>query len=240
MLAQDYFALFGLPKTASAEDVKRAFVAAAKQWHPDRTPAGLEDLRSVFAEVFARLDEARQILSDAAKRQAYLAEGAPPPASQTKIPAGATTEAQLEYRKAEAFLKRSDLAQADQHARRAVQLAPKNHDFQAMLLWIQASKPDATPERLRGVLADLDKICAKDETCERAFHYRGTIRKRLDMIPQAMSDFTKAAELNPHNVDAAREVRLYRMRQEGTKEKDKDGDGDAGGLGSFFKKLFKG
>jgi tetratricopeptide (TPR) repeat protein len=240
MIASDHFAILGVARTATTEEVKRAFVALAKQWHPDRVPAGLDDLRQTFAEVFAKLEDARVTLSDAAKRQLYVAEGAP--VSATRIPTGATTEAQLEYRKAEAFLKKNDLVQADPHIRRAIQLAPNKTDYQAMLVWIQASKPDCPADRTRQLVAELDKLIAKDDSCERAFFYRGTLRKRLDMIPQAMSDYTRAMEMNPHNVDAAREVRLYRMRQEGSPKagKGKGDASDSGGVGGFFRKLFKG
>lgn len=237
LVASDYFGMLGLPRTAGAEDVARAFAALVKQWHPDRVPAGLEDLRPTFVEVFRKLDEARRTLAEPARRQAYLAKGAPTVAA--RLPAGATTEAQLEFRKAEAFLKTHDLAQAEAHIRRAVQLAPKKSDFRAMLVWVQASGPDCSRDRVRELAADLDELIAKDDACERAFFYRGTLRKRLDMIPEAMSDFARAMEMNPHNLEAVREVRLYRRRQEGAPKQRKGGADDERGVGGFLKRLFK-
>ena len=42
--------------------------------------------------------------------------------------------------------------------------------------------------------------------------WRGLLYKRLGMADMAMRDFRRTAELNPKNIDAAREVRLYTMR----------------------------
>lgn len=245
LLASDLFAVLGVPRTATTEDVKRAFLAAAKIWHPDRVPSGLEDMRGTFATVFARIDEARATLADPARRTAYIAELANPSQSKIGLAPGATTAAELEHKKAEAFLKKNDLAQAETHALEAVKLAPGKMDYGAMLVWVRASKPGIDNDKIRALVGELDKIVAKDEQCERALYYRGLLRKRLDMIPQAMADLAKAADLNPRNVDALREVRLYRMRKErdgaapATSRKPPAPGGDEGGVGGFFKKLFK-
>jgi hypothetical protein len=39
------------------------------------------------------------------------------------------------------------------------------------------------------------------------------LRKRIGRIESAMSDFRAAYEVNPKNLDAAREVRLHEMRR---------------------------
>jgi hypothetical protein len=59
------------------------------------------------------------------------------------------------------------------------------------------------------------------------------------MNQQAYSDFARVAELDPSNIDAVREVRLFKMREgrgdatESTSKKGSEGEG------GFFKKLFK-
>lgn len=250
LLASDHFAALGVSRAATSEEVKRAFLALAKNWHPDRVPAGLEDLRGTFTTVFARLEEARVTLMDPARRIVYVDELAVRSKSKTALAPGASTAAELEFRKAEVFLKKNDLAQAETHALEAVKLAPANADYAAMLVWVRASKPNVESDKVRGFVAELDKIIHKSSQCERALFYRGMLRKRLDLIPQAMSDLAKAAELNPHNIDAAREVRLYRMRQERDGEppqsnrrplvtSKKPTADDADGVGGFLKKLLK-
>jgi curved DNA-binding protein CbpA len=240
LIASDHFALLGVDKNATAQDVQRAFIAAAKEWHPDRVPQNLTDLKPLFTQVFSKLEEARVTLSDPAKRVGYLSGttaggGAP---SSSRLPAGEMPEAQFEYRKAETFLKRNDLDQAEAHLKRAVGLAPTKAEYRAALIGVEASRPNVTVERLRALVAELDALVAKDAACERAFFWRGTLRKRLGQIPQAMDDFSRAVALDEKNVEAAREVRLYRMRNPGS-GKGSSKDDDEGGVCGFFKKLFK-
>jgi curved DNA-binding protein CbpA len=228
LLAVDYFAALGVSRTATPDEVKRAFLETVKSWHPDRIPSGLDELRPLFGKVFARLELARATISDPARRARYIEDLAKPANASASDMSSA--EATLEFRKAEGLLKKNDATQAEVHLRRAVQLAPQNAEYQVLLVWLQA-KPDSTP--------------ARDPKAERAYLYRGQLRKRLDLQKEAFADFSHAAELNPNNVDAMREVRIYKMRQErgapgGAAKKDAAArSADEGGVGGFFKKLFK-
>jgi len=249
MLAGDHFALLGLTRTASVEDVKKAFLDAVKTWHPDRVPSGLDDLRPTFTEVFARLDQARTVLSDPSARLEYARVVA-----GEKAAAAVANEAALEFRKAEAFFKRNDLAAALGHIKRAMEVAPDNADYRAFAVAMEAGKTDLSQERLLAMVKELDGVVGKDAKCERALLTRGQLHKRLDHAAKAQADFQRVVELNPKNVDAAREVRLYEMRKEragggpaagarasGSREKvGAPAEADEGaGIGGFFKKLFK-
>ncbi len=237
LLAADYFVALGVPRTASLEDVKKAFVGAAKTWHPDRIPAGLEDARPLLGKLFARLELARATLSDPARRKQYLDDLAKPAAAAT---AGDITsaEATLEFRKAEALLKKHDLAGAAAHLRKAVQLAPSSVEYQVLLVWLQV-KPESSRSRLGELAADLDRLIGRESTSERAYFYRGQLRKRLDQLDKAHADFVRASALNPSNVDAAREVRIYTMRKEKSGATARATASAEEGVGGFFKKLFK-
>lgn len=234
LLALDHFAALGISRTATPDEVKKAFIDAVKSWHPDRVPQGLDEVRPLFAKVFARLELARSTIADPARRAQYILDLAKPDtaASAQDI---SSAEAGLELRKAEGMLKKNDTAAAERHLRRAVQLAPGNVECQVLLVWLQA-KPDSTVDRLRGLVGDLDRLIARDPESKRGYYFRGMLQKRLDETKKAMADFTKAMSLDPQNLDAAREVRLYKMRQ----EKAEPTKGDASeGVGGFFRKLFK-
>jgi hypothetical protein len=51
-----------------------------------------------------------------------------------------------------------------------------------------------------------------NDRCEKAYFWRGMLNKRVGKPESAYRDFRKAVDLNPHNIDAAREVRLHNMR----------------------------
>ena len=62
---RDYYDILGVPRSASDDDLKRAFRRLAQQWHPDvSTEPGAD-------ERFKEINEAYQVLSDPQRRQAY-------------------------------------------------------------------------------------------------------------------------------------------------------------------------
>lgn len=65
-MSQDYYELLGVNRSASADDIKKAFRKLAMQHHPDRNP-GDKEAEKKFKEV----NHAYDILKDAEKRAAY-------------------------------------------------------------------------------------------------------------------------------------------------------------------------
>ena len=63
---KDYYAILGVKKTATADDVRKAFRKLARKYHPDVNPG---DKRS--EEKFKELSEANEVLSDPKKRKIY-------------------------------------------------------------------------------------------------------------------------------------------------------------------------
>jgi len=70
---RDYYEVLGVPRTASADDIKRAYRQLARKHHPDLHPA---TERARAAERFKEINEAYEVLSDPDKRGKYDALGA--------------------------------------------------------------------------------------------------------------------------------------------------------------------
>jgi len=70
---RDYYEVLGVPRTATADDIKRAYRQLARKHHPDLQPAAE---RTRAAERFKEINEAYEVLSDSDKRGKYDALGA--------------------------------------------------------------------------------------------------------------------------------------------------------------------
>ena len=69
---RDYYEVLGVPRTATAEEIKRAYRQLARKHHPDLKPAAE---RAEAAERFKEINEANEVLSDPDKRAKYDALG---------------------------------------------------------------------------------------------------------------------------------------------------------------------
>ena len=63
---QDYYETLGVPRKASAKDIRTAFRKLARKYHPDLNPGD-----KASEEKFKQLQEAYDVLSDSKKRQMY-------------------------------------------------------------------------------------------------------------------------------------------------------------------------
>jgi len=63
---KDYYGALGVKKTASAEEIRKAFRKLARKYHPDVNPGDKK-----AEEKFKEISEANDILSDEKKRKVY-------------------------------------------------------------------------------------------------------------------------------------------------------------------------
>ncbi len=67
----DYYKVLGLDKSASADDIKKAYRKLARKHHPDLNPNDKEAVKK-----FQQINEAHEVLSDSEKRKKYDQYGA--------------------------------------------------------------------------------------------------------------------------------------------------------------------
>ena len=63
---KDYYKILGVNKSATPEEIKKAFRKLAVKYHPDKNPGNKE-----MEERFKEVNEANEVLSDPEKRKKY-------------------------------------------------------------------------------------------------------------------------------------------------------------------------
>lgn len=245
---ENHFEVLGVKETASVLEIRDAYFSMAKLFHPDRL-ADMPDLRQKAQAAFTRISAAYNELSDDKKRAAYInklheGDGQGPTSATSRgdqATIGRAVNAALEAQKAELFLKKNELAAAETHAKMASLADPDQPAYTALLVWIQAlQRPAPTAEEGKtnqaydDLITTLNQLLAKEPNFERAVYYRGVLFQRAGQPEKAFKDFSKALELNPRNIDAAREVRLHKLRNEKPEPPEPKSTG-----GGLFGKLFK-
>lgn len=66
-MSQDYYQILEIPRSASEEDVRKAYRKQALKWHPDKNPESKEEAE----EKFKLVSEAYEVLSNTRKRETY-------------------------------------------------------------------------------------------------------------------------------------------------------------------------
>jgi tetratricopeptide (TPR) repeat protein len=200
---RDLFVRLGVPETAGRDDAKRAFLALARQFHPDRfaSPA-LADLQDTVKDFFAAVNEAYEVLSDDGKRAEYVARRAS--ASRARSEA-----ARIDFLKGEACLRTRDWGRARGFLESALRADP-SPEVQATLAWAMIADPGWKDRARARALAE---EAAKDSSCDRALYVAGILARGDGDDGVAERHFRAATKVNPRNAEATRELRLLEARR---------------------------
>ena len=199
------FTRLGLAEGAGKDEVKRAFLSIARQFHPDRFASpSLGDLKQVVSDFFTSVNEAYEVLSDDRKRNDYLAAQKGGSANPQRA-----ESARIDFQKGEACLRTRDFARARGFLESAVRADPRA-EYQAALAWtyvIDLSAKDLAKARALAVEA------AKDLKCDRAQFVAGIVARDEGSEAEAERYFRAAVAVNPRHADALRELKLVEGRR---------------------------
>jgi DnaJ-class molecular chaperone len=143
----DYYQLLNVDTSATTADIRKAFHASSRSYHPDANRTLPSDLRGHCDLISKRITEAYCVLRDNRRRKTYdtkradgeslriqLAEARTAHAEQRKAECrGATAQGRQFHGKAEADLKAGNLAGAVQNVQMALTFEPGNSGFKTMI-----------------------------------------------------------------------------------------------------------
>jgi len=155
----DHYEILGIARNASPPEVRRAYVQAARRFHPDAVARlGLDDLKREANAVFACIVRAHTTLADPARRRDYdasLADPAAPDASRL-------AQAELLYRKAALLMRAGKFADAIRLLEPCVTLWPEEATYHSELGWALFKQPKPALLAARGRLERALALAPRD------------------------------------------------------------------------------
>lgn len=219
----DHYTLLGTHIDATADEIRKAYFALARQLHPDRLAAlDIADDTREAQRLFAEVNAAFGILSDPIRRQDYtsiLRRGgeAAVAAEQARAEEMAIRilDAEEAFRRGEAALRRDQLGAALQEFARALQLNPEEVDYAAAHSWAEfCASPDkmAIAQKTRNTL---DRAINKSPRSVTPRFYAGRVERMLGRDADALRHFNDVLQIEPHHREAATEARVIEQRLAG-------------------------
>ena len=200
------YQILGVPQTASAADVKAAWLAAAKRFHSDAfSGLDLGSARRIAEDLFTRVNEANSVLSDANRRAEYdvyldrKEKGLP-----TDV--GAILRAEGVFQRGEILFKSGRWEDAEGQFREAISLnhtEAEFHAFLGMAMFRRSGKPEEA-------LPHVQKALEMDPRLHSGTIFLSQIYQAQGEVERAQSLLRKAIERDPDFAEAKDELRRLR------------------------------
>jgi hypothetical protein len=201
-----HFEALGLDKKATAADVKKAFVLLARDLHPDTvTDPSQGELRSVKEGLFARVNEAAQVLGDDARRKEYEAELT---GDKKDVDVGRIFDAEEKFQKAEIFIKARKYKEGVALLDEAIQLNDTEAEFYAWRGYARFLLAGDRKQAFDDCASEVKKALKLVDRCLPAHLFLGHMHKVVGNLKAATSSFQRVLDLDEKHVDAQRELRL--------------------------------
>jgi curved DNA-binding protein CbpA len=195
---QDLYQVLGLVSTANADEVRRAYYALAKKFHPDKFMR--EDAKAKAEKVFAHITEAYSTLTNAETRKKYDEDQAVRKSSrepEKKVDPGAV--AHINFKHGKDMFEKGKLGEAIPFLQNACDQDPSKAEHFHWLAIAQSKNPrwkkDAEENFLRAI--------EKDPMNAEIFAHLGSLYARGGMHSKARDMYKKALQWDPANQEAS-------------------------------------
>lgn len=181
----DYYAVLGVDRNATQEEIKSAYRQLAKKYHPDRHRQS--ELADLAEEKFRQITEAYEVLGNPESRKAY---------DQGRGYGGAQAS-QPNVELAFAYLEAERYSEALAIFLEAIKLDPNSSDLNYGLAWCYGGLEDWA-----AALPYFEKAAEYDPNNVEKQSSLGVAYYKLRMYQLALTHGKRATELDPQHVDA--------------------------------------
>lgn len=189
----DHYQLLGVDPNADVADIKRAYLLAARSYHPDALARARLDpnVRTRASQVFAAIGRAHAVLSDPKRRREYDAALAD---EEPDLDVNRLAQAERFFRKGEILLRQGNFKGSLDFLRPAVDLWPEEAAYQSALGWALYKKMPSEPVDARQHLERAVALDAKDAV---AVFRLSVVLRALGETVAAKAAQDRAARLDP-------------------------------------------
>jgi tetratricopeptide (TPR) repeat protein len=189
----DHYELLGIESNASTDEIRRAYLDAAKRYHPDALAgAGVDrDARHSAGKVFGAIGAAHAVLSDPTRRRDYDAKLG---SDESDVDAERLAAAETNYRKAEILIRTGNFRGAIEYLAPAVELWPEEAVYQATLGWALFKKAPPEPDSAR---AHLERAYELDPRDAQTAFWLGTVLKAQGDLVAGTNLVDRAKSIDP-------------------------------------------
>ncbi|HSE83730.1 MAG TPA: DnaJ domain-containing protein [Thermodesulfobacteriota bacterium] len=227
---KNHYQILGVEIDSGKEKIKEAYFSLVKKLHPDANPDLSKEIRHKAEQVFVKIAEAYETLSDDEKRADYDTQLE---TSDVRSHLKEYYEAELAYKKGNAFLKQRSYDEAEGEFKKAVELNPNEAAYVGALAWAAFLTAIDKDQVLNSVREQLEKAISLNPEIAEIYYYLGCIYKHINLKSDAEASFAKALQCNPNYLEAKRELWLLQKRKpEKYEDREKKGKG-------FWSNLFK-
>jgi curved DNA-binding protein CbpA len=214
----NYYTVLGVNKNATKEEIRKAYLSLAKQYHPDKFTD--KDEAQKTQEQFAVIAIAYKVLLDDEKRSEYDKQLSSVSYREKKEKAPKTTQAKMAFKNGIDHYKGGDFWRAEKYFRSAVSLSPDTPLYKSYLGLSLARQKRRGDEAVQ-----FAQDAVKAEMYNSHYHVNlGIVYRILGRAEQAKKSLKEALTWNPNDERAQKELQKL------------EGDDKKGIFSRFFKK----
>lgn len=205
---QDHFQVLGLDQKATTPAIRTEYLRLVRAYHPDSTlPTDPPEARDLREKLFARINEANEVLSHDATRATYLEELALGASAKEQVDVERIFRAEELFTKATIVTKARKYADALKMFDEAISLNAEEPEFHAWRAYAEFMSHEDKRAVGARALQTFDQVLKRAPKCAPACYFAGLVHKLLGDNAKAMKAFKAAFEIDPHHVDAQREFK---------------------------------
>lgn len=201
---QSHYEALQVSKSASREEIKKAYFRLAKEYHPDRHfESGMEEVKKELNALFSRITEAYDTLVTERKRREYdlkLSNGKERKKESSKV----HTPEEL-FVRGEFALKQGDLRNACYFFKEAIREMPERGE-NAIIYLRYGQTLARVPGKLREAEEMIKKGISLDPVAVEPYIELGKIYTKTGMHQKALTAFSEALKRDPANKVAKSEI----------------------------------